>query len=172
MKRKRLLSLVFTAVLSVLSLTACGSDEGIERGLPEWVYVPEFMSLDEMENISWYEVELKEDSLCYVSRDWDMETGTVSYAFNRYLLSDGTISQIPLNIPEGASVSRWTMGKDGSLCALLDTGGWDDALQTYIQAWSLCKFDAQGNQVILQDGTALEELVRLAYSERALGHMF
>ncbi|MBR5475107.1 MAG: restriction endonuclease [Lachnospiraceae bacterium] len=31
---------------------------------------------------------------------------------------------------------------------------------------------AKRNQVILQDGAALEELVRLAYSERALGHMF
>lgn len=31
---------------------------------------------------------------------------------------------------------------------------------------------AKRNQVILLDGAALEELVRLAYSERALGHMF
>ena len=155
--KKQLLSLVLTAVLFVLSLTACGSDEGIGREMPEWVYVPEFLSLDEMENISWYEVRLKDDSLCYVSRDWDMETGTSSYTFNRYLLSDGTTSQIPLNVTEDAYVNEWALGKDGSLCVLMNAGSWDEVMQVYTQSWYLCKFDSQGNQVFLQDITGLQE---------------
>ena len=157
MKKKQLLSLVLFAVLFALSLTACGSDGGIGREMPEWVYVPEFLSLDEMENISWYDVELKDDSLCYVSRDWDMETGNSSYTFNRYLLSDGTTSRIPLNVTEDAYVNEWALGKDGSLCTLMNAGNWDDVTQTYTQTWYLCKFDAQGNQVFLQDITGLQE---------------
>lgn len=157
MKKKQLLSLVLAMVLLALSLTACGSDEGSLIDTPEWVYVPEFLSLDEMENISWYDVELKDDSLCYVSRDWDMESETSSYTFNRYLLSDGSTFKLPLNVPEDAYVNEWALGKDGSLCTLMNAGNWDEVTQVYTQTWYLCKFDAQGNQVYLQDITGLQE---------------
>ena len=157
MKKRRLLSFILSLVLFSLTITGCGSDEGIDREMPEWVYVPEFLNLSDMEDISWYDSKLSDDFLCYVSRDWDMETGESTFAFNRYQIMDGSSTKMPLNVPEGAYVGEWALGKDGGLCALMNAGSYDEVTQVYTQTWYLGKFDAQGNQVFLQDITGLQE---------------
>lgn len=149
--KKKLLSLILSAFL-VVSVAACGNSQDSDSR--EWVYVPEFLTGEELENISWYNTGFVGDDLYYTNYNWDMETMTSYTSLNRYSIQDGTTEVINLPLPEGANINGWTIGEDGSLYAALTIYDWNQTTGTSTQTYLLAKYDAQGNEVFLNDFTA------------------
>ena len=83
---RRVLGLALSAAMA-LSLAACGNSSGGETEKKEWVWVPEFITIDD-ENVSFYDMQLVGDSLCYQSYDYDEETETSTQSICRYSLAD------------------------------------------------------------------------------------
>lgn len=113
---RRILALLLTAVMG-LSLAACGSQPTEETPAKEWVYVPEFMTIDE-ENVSYWEMKLIGDSLYYSSYEWDEENETSNESICRYSVADKTVTSVPLTWPAdtaGQGINRFTVGDDGSI---------------------------------------------------------
>lgn len=148
--KKSLLSLILSVILA-LSMAACGSGEE-DRG-PDWVYVPEFLTGEDLENISWYNAGFVGDSLYYTGYNWDMETETSYTTLNRYSILDGAKEEIILPLPERANIDGWAVGEDGSLYAALTIYNWNETTGASTQTYMLAKYDAQGNEVFLYDFT-------------------
>lgn len=156
---KKMTSLALAAALT-FSLAACGGGSEpqkeaaggqAENTLPEWVYVPEFLQIgEEEENISYYDMKLSGDRLYYTTYNWDQETETSAMTLCQYSLTDGTKTEIPLNLPEDASMGTWTVGADGSVYAAMYvwTMNEDGSGQS---SRTLAKLDGQGNTVYAND---------------------
>lgn len=144
---RRVLVLVLTAAM-VLSMAACGSSSEGGTSAKEWIWVPEFLTIDD-ENVSYYDMQLVGDGLYYVSYDWDEETQKSSQSLCRYSLTDGSVTKTPLKgrEEENYNLNCTVVNEDGSLYGVLNIYNED-----YTQSQtSLCRFDAQGNEVFNQD---------------------
>lgn len=142
--------LILSMILSV-SMTACGNSKDSDRH--EWVYVPEFLTGEDIENISWYNAGFVGDDLYYTNYNWDMGTQTSYTTLNRYSIQNGTMEEIILPLPESANIDGWSIGEDGSLYAALTIYNWNETTGTSTETYLLAKYDTQGNEVFLNDFT-------------------
>lgn len=148
---RRVLGLALSAAMA-LSLAACGNSSGGETEKKEWVWVPEFITIDD-ENVSFYDMQLVGDSLCYQSYDYDEETGISTQSICRYSLADGNITKTPLNYVEEKNwnLNRLVYAQDGSMYGTTNVYNEDyTKSETF-----LCKFDAEGKQIFAEDMTEL-----------------
>lgn len=148
---RRVLGLALSAAMA-LSLAACGNSSGGETEKKEWVWVPEFITIDD-ENVSFYDMQLVGDSLCYQSYDYDEETETSTQSICRYSLADGNITKTPLNYVEEKNwnLNRLVYAQDGSMYGTTNVYNEDyTKSETF-----LCKFDAEGKQIFAEDMTEL-----------------
>lgn len=148
---RRVLGLALSAAMA-LSLAACGNSSGGETEKKEWVWVPEFITIDD-ENVSFYDMQLVGDSLCYQSYDYDEETETSTQSICRYSLADGNITKTPLNYVEEKNwnLNRLAYAQDGSMYSTTNVYNEDyTKSETF-----LCKFDAEGKQIFAEDMTEL-----------------
>ena len=143
------------SVLLLLGLASCGRS-GDDAG-NQWVYVPEFLSLEGEEDINWYDVCLVEDNLYYISDTWDEETETHSTFLHRYSLSDSTADEVELSLPEGVNLNCWTIGADGCLYAALVIWDWNDAAGISNNTYMAAKYDTQGKELFVRDFTDIVE---------------
>lgn len=143
------------SVLLALEMAACGRS-GDTAG-NQWVYVPEFLSLEGAEDIIWYDVRLVEDKLYYISGTWDEETETRTSFLHRYSLSDGTADEVELSLPEGVNLNCWTIGVDGCLYAALVIWDWNEATGISNNTYMVAKYDAQGKELFVRDFTDILE---------------
>ncbi len=144
---RRVLALGLAAA-TVFALAACGSDAEGATEKKEWVWVPEFLTIEE-ENFSYYDVQLVGDGLSYLSYDYDEAAGKSTQSMCRYALESGNVTKTPLSYEgEGNwNLNRVTYAKDGSMYGVSTVYNEDyTESQNY-----LCKFDAQGNQVLAED---------------------
>ena len=148
---KKLLSLILSAIL-VVSMAACSNSQDDDRR--DWVYVPEFLTGENIENISsWYNTSFVGDDLYSINNNWDRKTQTSYTTMNRYSIQDGTAEEIILNLPEGANIDGWSLGQDESLYAVLTIYDWNETTGTSNKTYLLAKYDAQGNEVFQKDFT-------------------
>lgn len=148
---RRVLGLALSAAMA-LSLAACGNSSGGETEKKEWVWVPEFITIDD-ETVSFYDMQLVGDSLCYQSYDYDEETGISTQSICRYSLADGNITKTPLNYVEEKNwnLNRLVYAQDGSMYGTTNVYNEDyTKSETF-----LCKFDAEGKQIFAEDMTEL-----------------
>ena len=148
---RRVLGLALSAAMA-LSLAACGNSSGGETEKKEWVWVPEFITIDD-ENVSFYDMQLVGDSLCYQSYDYDEETEISTQSICRYSLADGNITKTPLNYVEEKNwnLNRLVYAQDGSMYGTTNVYNEDyTKSETF-----LCKFDAEGKQIFAEDMTEL-----------------
>ncbi len=148
---RRVLGLALSAAMA-LSLAACGNSSGGETEKKEWVWVPEFITIDD-ETVSFYDMQLVGDSLCYQSYDYDEETETSTQSICRYSLADGNITKTPLNYVEEKNwnLNRLVYAQDGSMYGTTNVYNEDyTKSETF-----LCKFDAEGKQIFAEDMTEL-----------------
>lgn len=148
---RRVLGLALSAAMA-LSLAACGNSSGGETEKKEWVWVPEFITIDD-ENVSFYDMQLVGDSLCYQSYDYDEETEISTQSICRYSLADGSITKTPLNYVEEKNwnLNRLVYAQDGSMYGTTNVYNEDyTKSETF-----LCKFDAEGKQIFAEDMTEL-----------------
>ncbi len=148
---RRILALGLAAAMT-LSLAACGKTGEAEAEQKEWVWVPEFVAIDD-ENVSYYDMQLAGDGLFYLSYDYDEATETSSQSICKYSLADGSITKTPLSYAEEKNwnLNRTVFAEDGSMYGVANVYNED---YSESETW-LCKFDAQGNQLFAEDMTEL-----------------
>ncbi len=160
---KRAVALLAAGSL-VLSLGACGSGgEEKESGaeLSEFVYVPEYVTMEALSNASGMEV--LGDYLYYRTYDWDEENGTSSTSYYRLKLGEEQPEEIKalqaLAPDRGASTSITAFtpvpGEDGSYFAVLsDYSAERQSPEGYAMAdYYLKKVDAAGTELASTDIT-------------------
>ncbi len=151
MKKKLVQRLAAAAVslLTAFSLAACGNAGTDNTVQKEWVYVPEFVTLED-ENTSYYDMKLAGNYAYYSSWTWDEASGKGENKFFRYSLTDRKAEEVPLIWPEESSVNinEYTIGSDGSIYAITyESIPMPDTQDGYDSRQILYKFDPQGNQV-------------------------
>lgn len=112
---RRFLALALAAAMT-FSLAACGNSSGGGTEKKEWVWVPEFITIDD-ESVSYYDMQLVGDGLYYLSYKWDEATGKSSESICKYSLTDGNITKTPLSYAEEKiwNLNGGVFAKDGSL---------------------------------------------------------
>lgn len=152
-----------TALLLALTLTfplaACGNTNETDSDTPAYVYIPEFLQIENAENISWYDTRLADNALYYTSYTWDEETSTSTYGISRYSLTDKTVEALPLTMTNG-NFSDWVIGSDGSIYAVLYTYDTDE-FGNYSRSSNLAKYDPQGNEAY---NVAMDDILGNEYS--------
>ncbi|MCI8542239.1 extracellular solute-binding protein [Acetatifactor aquisgranensis] len=148
---RRFLALALAAAMT-FSLAACGNSSGGGTEKKEWVWVPEFITIDD-ESVSYYDMQLVGDGLYYLSYKWDEATGKSSESICKYSLTDGNITKTPLSYAEEKiwNLNGGVFAKDGSLYSVAHVYSEDYSVSEVY----LCKFDAQGNQLYAEDMTDL-----------------
>ena len=139
------------AAAVVLTAASCGSsDQTEESAKKEWIYVPEFLTLED-ERASYYSMKLTGENIYYVSWNWNEETGEQTQDLCRYSLADRTVTSNPIVWPEEGdfNLDEYTVGADGSLYA---------TVRVYSEDYSksrqyLAKFDAEGKNVFNKEIT-------------------
>jgi len=155
-KRLRRAAALLLAAAMAVPLGACGREDSGSVEQKEWVYVPEFLTMDE-EEISYYEMKLSGDALYYTTWDWDEEAEISTVNLCRYSLTDRQTTEIPLSWQDGEenrNIRNFQVAQDGSIYLTtyqytLVEGTEDE----YQNQTFLCRFDAQGNQIFQEDMT-------------------
>lgn len=143
------------AAVTAFSAAACGnSDEaGDAVQAKEWAYVPEFITIDE-ENVDYYDMQILGENICYLSYDWDEETGESSQSICKYSLADRNVTSTPITwLEEGGNrnINRGRFGEDGSMYAIMYSYNEDYSESQQF----LTKFDAEGKQIFSTEMTDL-----------------
>lgn len=149
---RRICALASAAVLA-LSLSACGNSSGDGTPVKEWLWVPEFITVDE-ENVSYYDMQLVGDALYYTSYDWDEATQTSSQSICKYSLADKSVTSVPISLSEESenwNLNRSAYTEDGSMYSVVNVYNEDYSESRFY----LCKFGADGKQVFSQEMTDL-----------------
>ena len=114
--------------------------------------MPEFVTIED-ETVSYYDMQLVGDALCYQSYDYDEETGESTQSICKYALADGSITKTPLSYAEEKNwnLNRVAFAQDGSMYGVTNVYNEDyTKSETF-----LCKFDADGKQIFAEDMTDL-----------------
>ncbi len=138
------------ASVTTLTMAACGSKENPDSAgqTSEWVYVPEYIELDE--DVSLYSAKFAGDFLYYSYREWDESTQQSSEGIRRFSLTDKTKEDIPLDLG-GGSLNQFEVGEDGSVCGLVYFWEENETTGEYRNWQELLKCDASGSQVFRTD---------------------
>lgn len=159
-KIKRILALAL-AVCMMLATAACGNAADERIPAKEWVYMPEFITLED-EDVSYYNMQYEGGKLRWSSNSWNAETQSSVQWMCSYSPEDQTTSKISLDwgdmVKEDEDGYRRTpnvdsvaYGEDGSIYAVVrnyiqnpETG--------YFQSESgIAKFDAAGKLAFYRD---------------------
>jgi len=161
MLRKRIRKIIALglAVLTAVSLAACGGSQGegdSDRG--EFVYVPEYISIgEEDENSRISPLTYAGGKLYYEVYRYDEATETSREVLMTYDPATGSKEEIELSaedIPEDAYRRGLTVDGEGNLWVAWERTIWDEAKpDDYRQEMILAKYDASGKILFSQDIT-------------------
>ena len=140
----------FLLVCLVMCVCSCGKPEEKQA---ERVYVPDFLTDDKLQGISYYDAVFYGDCLYYVDYLWNEETQTSEYALKSYSLADGTEEEKKLALPEDANISSFALGQDGSVYLALTIYHWDETTGNSGNEILVAKYDGEGSQVYLTELT-------------------
>lgn len=153
------------AVCMAVTMSACGDTAETEPTAKEWIYVPEFLSLEE-EDVNYYDMQYAGGALYYRTYTWDDDTQTSTTGLARYSLEEKTVSRIPLQLETESKgteedmnqyVNSVTIGSDGSIYGVAYAGWVDEKTGSYESRQSVVKFDREGKQIYAQDMDAYFE---------------
>ncbi len=160
MKKKALLcrlAALALAAVTALPLAACGNvDTSGNVEQKEWIYVPEFRTI-EGDNVSYYDMKVIQDNIYYTSWKRNEASGSQSQVLNKYSLVDGQTTAVTMQWKGGSTdynMSDYLVGEDGSIYSIMYS--YEPVPGTegdFKRICSLCKFDAQGNQIYMEDLT-------------------
>ncbi len=150
LKWKKATSLLLSVVLAA-SLAACGKQEAADAETEkEYVYVPEYISLSEEENVNFYNMVMSGNSLYYISNSYDEESMTSETKLCEYSLETRTATDKPIMFGETRSINTYAVASDGSVYTV--EYEWPEGPEgSYEEKNLLCKYDAQGAMVMEQD---------------------
>ena len=95
--------------LMMVMMAACGNSSEGGAQKKEWVWVPEYLTIED-DSVSFYDMQLVGDALCYMSYQWDPETEEASQSICKYSLTDGQITKTPLSMPESEN-ENWNLNR-------------------------------------------------------------
>lgn len=150
--KKGMLAFALAGSMSVMA--ACGESGRVDP-VKEWVYVPEFVTIED-ENMRYYDMRYIGDALYYSSYSWDEATGVGRDALYRYSVTDGKSSEVVLDWgeeQEDNNLDDMVFGSDGSMCAVVRSYSYDEVTQSGSSRYKLAKFGADGKLVFFQDVT-------------------
>lgn len=152
---RRVLASALAACMG-LSLAACGGEGERVDPVKEWVYVPEFLTIED-ESVSFYDMRYHGDGLYYFSREWDRETYESKQSLCKYSLTDKSISKFPIDwgetVENNRSVDNISFAGDGSIYVTASSYIYDEKTQSGSNKWGLAKFSADGKLEFFQDVT-------------------
>lgn len=118
MKMKKITSVLLSAAM-ILGLTACGNDSQEETG-PEFVYVPEYISLPTGENASYDVVQMTNNKVYYAEWLWNEETGAGEEKYWSLDMSDSAAAPVELKVhilQDGLDVMQKQFDTEGNMYA-------------------------------------------------------
>lgn len=148
--KKGMLALALAGSMGVMA--ACGESGRVDP-VKEWVYVPEFVSIED-QDMRYYDMQYSNGALYYTSYNWDEETGSATESLCRYSLADGDRSEVVLDWGEEEkrnSLDSMTFAADGSICAVVRRSSYDMETQQVTSQIGLVKFGTDGKLVFFQD---------------------
>ena len=100
--RGRKATAIALASVMAMSLAACGKQDGSNPGgqteQKEYVYVPEYLELDDNTNSSYSNMTVQGDKLYYTNYQWDEASGESKVVIGAYSLTDGSREDLPITI--------------------------------------------------------------------------
>lgn len=153
---------------AVLSMTACGAKndavkdnaaQGNAQETKEWVYVPEYVTLED-EEASLYEAKISGGALYYPVYSYNEETQQSSQQIKKMPLAGGTVETLPFELSDGGetadggysgkSLNGFEVQEDGSIAILLQC--YENNANGDDRSWTeLTKYDAAGTLVFDKD---------------------
>lgn len=164
----------FLVVVMMLGLTACGNKEKTEG--PEFVYVPEYISMPTSDNGYINIIQLDGNELYYNMYNWDAETGENSQDFYKIDVNaeNPQPEKLGISITDGQDFMQACFDKDKNLYMAIrkyesieedDGMGGTYTTYDYENAVSeLVKFASDGSEVFRQDITSLMNSEEMGYT--------
>ena len=144
------------AAALLFALAGCGKEEQAGQD-PEWVYVPEFLELQDADEVSWYDSAIRGEELYAFSHSYDETAQKSVTALVHWPLQGGTPEKVTLDLPENAGIQTWCLGEDGKLYAALSTWTMNEDGSGGTETWQYAVFDDQGKLLSSQDISSLFE---------------
>lgn len=139
-----------------LSLAACGGQEERPEPVREWVYVPEFQTIEDTEAF-YYDMRYHDGGLYYSSYDWDPNTGEYTQSLCRYSLTDKSLSKIPLDWGEygedNRRIENIEIAPDGKIYVVAETYRPGDSYRDGEISNGLAAFGTDGKIIFYKDVT-------------------
>lgn len=149
-KTKKVLTIFLVATMALV-LVACG-----QQAVEEYVYVPEFMELNEEEHINIYNMQIMGDVLYYISNTYDEETMSYETILYEYSAESNIATPLPIQFAEDRNLNTYTVGADSTVYTVeAEWPSEPDVNGNYEERSFLCQYDVQGNSVMEQEITEL-----------------
>ena len=154
---RKITTAAFVTVMAV-SLAACGKQDGGSQGTTEqkeYVYIPEYLELDNDNNSNYNSLTVQGDKLYYINYQWNEENGESNVSIGSYNLTDGSKETLPIEFnSDNGGINSMQVDADGNIYTAeyqWNATEGDDAYSE--QKIVLHKYDAAGAQIMEQDIT-------------------
>ena len=118
--RGRKATAIALASVMAMSLAACGRQDGSNQvgqtEQKEYVYVPEYLELDDNTNSSYSNMTVQGDKLYYTNYQWDEASGESKVVLGTYSLTDGSREDLPITInADGGGIYSMQADAEGNI---------------------------------------------------------
>ena len=118
--RGRKATAIALASVMAMSLAACGRQDGSNQvgqtEQKEYVYVPEYLELDDNTNSSYSNMTVQGDKLYYTNYQWDEASGESKVVLGAYSLTDGSREDLPITInADGGGIYSMQADAEGNI---------------------------------------------------------
>ena len=157
--RGRKATAIALASVMAMSLAACGKQDGSNQGgqteQKEYVYVPEYLELDDNTNSSYSNMTVQGDKLYYTNYQWDEASGESKVVLGAYSLTDGSREDLPITInADGGGIYSMQADAEGNIYTAEFEWNATEGDDAYTQQTTvLHKYDASGTELMAQDIT-------------------
>ena len=107
------------ATVMAVSLAACGKQDGGSQATTdqkEYVYVPEYLELDNDNNSNYNSLTVQGDKLYYINYQWNEENGESKVSIGSYNLTDGSKEVLPIEFNnENGGINSMQVDADGNI---------------------------------------------------------
>ena len=157
--RGRKATAIALASVMAMSLAACGKQDGSNPGgqteQKEYVYVPEYLELDDNTNSSYSNMTVQGDKLYYTNYQWDEASGESKVVLGAYSLTDGSREDLPITInADSGGIYSMQADEEGNIYTAEFEWNATEGDDAYTQQTTvLHKYDASGTELMAQDIT-------------------
>lgn len=103
----------------MIVIAGCGKKGGADTAQKEFVYVPEFSSIEMEGNVDY--MQILGDTIYFVSGDFQEETGQYINGLHRMEIGSGETQMVELEVGAGATISGLHTAQEGNLRCVVQT---------------------------------------------------